>query len=107
MGVDVEVRPKQRADVGQQVGVHLLRLLEAHGGEGVLLVQDLAAGDLVHPFLVDLQLPQFLGDPDGVAPGAEEGRRRSEESRDGKELVSTCRSRGWQYHIKKKNNIKR
>src|SRR3546814_1732757 len=74
MGVDVEVRPEQRADVGQQVGAHLLRLLEAHGGEGVLLVQALAAGDLLHPFLVELPLPQFLGDLDGGAPGAEEGR---------------------------------
>src|SRR3546814_19446423 len=29
--------------------------------------------------------------------------RRSEESRGGKECVSTCRSRGWRYQYKKKN----
>src|SRR3546814_18528908 len=43
--------------------------------------------------------------PDGECPApAEPGESRSEESRVGKECVSTCRSRWSPYHYKKKNN---
>ena len=38
--------------------------VERAAGEHVLLVQDLAAHDLVDPRLVDLQLPQRLGELD-------------------------------------------
>ena len=41
----------------------------------VLLEQDLSAHDLVDPFFLDLQPPQLLGDFDGIAAGAEIGRR--------------------------------
>ena len=73
MRLDVVVRTEHRADLADQLLLHLLRLVKAELGERILLEQDLAADDLVDPFLVDLQPAQLLGDLDGVA--AERGNR--------------------------------
>ena len=66
------------ADAGQQFGSNLVGLLEGAAGEDRLVVQNLAAHDLVDPLLVDLELAQGLGQLDGVAAGNEIGRRALE-----------------------------
>src|SRR5258708_3749347 len=62
-------------DRRQQILLRSLGLLKGLAGEGALIEQDFAPRDFVDPFLVDLQLAQLLGDLDGVAAGAEIGRR--------------------------------
>jgi hypothetical protein len=59
----------------QQVLLHRLGTLDRGLGEGVLVVQGLAAHDLVDPVLADLQRAQGVGEVVGVAAGDEIGRR--------------------------------
>src|SRR3546814_14626811 len=47
----------------------------------------------------------YIGVDDQAGPSV--GHIRSEERRVGKECVSTCSSRGWRYHKKKKMTIRR
>ena len=68
----VEVRAEMGAHAGQQLVLHLLRLLERAPGEDILIVQDLAAHDLVDPAVVDLEPAQGVGEIVGVARGAED-----------------------------------
>ena len=75
VGRDVVVLAEIGFDGRQQILLGRFRLLKGLAGEGVLVEQDFSPRDFVDPVFVDLQLPQFLGDLDRVAPGAEIGRR--------------------------------
>ena len=57
------------AHAAQQLFFHRLRLVKRAAREDGLIVQDLAAHDLVDPGLVDLQLAQRVGEFVGVAAG--------------------------------------
>ena len=74
MSRDVVILAEIGFDRRQQILLGCFRLRKSLAGEGVLVEQDFAAGDLVDPGLVDLQFPQLLGDLDRVTPGAEIGR---------------------------------
>ena len=54
MGLDVESRAQVSAHAGDQFLLHRFRILESAPREGSLVVQNLAAHDLVNPYLVDL-----------------------------------------------------
>ena len=65
--VHVVVGTEVRAHAAQQLLRHDLGLLERAAREHRLIVQDLAAHDLVDPAFVDLQLAQRVGEVVGVA----------------------------------------
>ena len=65
--VHVVVRTEVGAHAAQQLLRHDLGLLERPAREHRLIVQDLAAHDLVDPVFVDLQLAQRIGEIVGVA----------------------------------------
>src|SRR2546423_1402432 len=74
MRVDLVIGTEITAYAGQQLALHLVRFGEGTLRKHGLIVQDLAAHDLVDPGLVDLQLAQFVGKLDRVAAGAVPGR---------------------------------
>ena len=75
VGVHVVVGAEMGAHAAQQFLLHDFRLFERAAREHGLVVQDLAAHDLVDPGFVDLELAQRIGEVVGVAGGAEIGRR--------------------------------
>src|SRR5262249_20641776 len=74
MGFDIVVGAEQVANDADQFLADKLWLGKAAPSEGRLIEQDLAAYDLMDPALVDLQLPQRLGQVDGIAAGHEKSR---------------------------------
>ena len=79
--VDVVVGTQVGPHAGQQFLLEHLGFGERASGDGGLVVQDLAAHDLVDPGLVDLQFAQHVGHDVGIAPGHEE-RWRALQQRD-------------------------
>jgi len=73
VGLEVVVLAQDGLDPFEQLGLEGLRLLERHPRDVGLVVEDLAADDLVDPGLVDLELPQRVGQLVGVAAGHEVG----------------------------------
>lgn len=67
----VKVLGQVRLDAGEQLLLHLLGLLNAALGEESLLVDDLAADNLVDPRLVDLEPAELVGKVVGVAANDE------------------------------------
>src|SRR5215813_3656906 len=73
--LDIVVGPDEAPDGPEQLLLDGVRLGRAPLREVGLLVEDLAAYDLVYPRRVDLQAAQLVGDLDGVAADAEVGGR--------------------------------
>ncbi len=86
----VEVRPQVGSDAVDQLLLHGFGLFEGAAREDLLVVQELAADDLVDPGLVDLQLAKGVGEVVHVAAGNEVGRRTLEDG----DMAAVGRHRG-------------